>query len=92
VQHAGDYTSRPEWSSDGDSMWMRLPKFSMFNRPSLHALVALIAARSDEASSDGVHLRRADRFALSRLSSILEHPEASAIEGFRVLTGHPALA
>ena len=92
MQHAGDYTSRPEWSSDGDSMWMRLPKFSMFNRPSLHALVALIAARSDEASSDGVHLRRADRFALSRLSSILEHPEASAIEGFCVLTGHPALA
>ena len=63
-----------------------------FNRLPLHALAALIAVRSNEASSDGVDLRRADRFVPPRLSSILEIPEASALEGFCFLTGHPALA
>ena len=86
------YTTRPEWSSDGESMWMRLSKFSLFNRLSLHALAALIAVRSGEASSEGVDLRRADRFVPSRLSSILQIPEASALEGFCFLAGHPALA
>ncbi|MFX1767835.1 hypothetical protein PWP93_35730 [Paraburkholderia sp. A1RI-2L] len=86
------YTTRPDWSSDGESMWMRLSKFSLFNRLSLHALAALIAVRTDEASSEGVDLRRADRFVPSRLSSILQIPEASALEGFCFLTGHPALA
>src|SRR5258705_8174976 len=76
------YPTRPEWSSDGESMWMRLSKFSLFNRLPLHALAALITVRSDEASSDGVDLRRADRFVPSRLSSILGIPEASALDGF----------
>jgi hypothetical protein len=86
------YTTRPEWSSDGESMWMRLSKFSLFNRLSLHALAGLIAVRSDEAFSAGTDLRRADRFVPSRLARILEIPEASALEGFCFLKGHPALA
>ncbi|WP_429559508.1 hypothetical protein [Paraburkholderia youngii] len=86
------FTTRPEWSSDGETMWMRLSKFSLFNRLTQHALAALIAVRSDDASSDGVDLRRADRFVLSRLSSILQIPEASALKGFCFLTDHPALA
>ncbi|WP_143751041.1 hypothetical protein [Burkholderia sp. HI2714] len=85
------YTTRPEWSSDGESMWMRLSKFSLFNRLSLHALVGLVTVRSDEACSTGVDLRRADPFVPSRLSSILEIPEASALDGFCLFTGHPAL-
>jgi hypothetical protein len=86
------YTTRPEWSSDGESVWMRLSKFSLFNRLSLHALAGLIAIRSDEAFSAGMDLRRADRFVPSRLSSVLEIPLASAREGFCLFTGHPALA
>src|SRR5262249_22207140 len=86
------YTTRPEWSSDGESMWMRLSKFSLFNRLPLNALAALIAVRSNEASSDGLDLRRADRFVLPQLSSILEIPEASALEGFCFLTGHSSPA
>ena len=40
------YTTCPEWNSDGESMWMRLSKFSLFDRLTLHALAALIAPGS----------------------------------------------
>ena len=30
------FTSRPEWSTAGESMWMRLSKFSLCNRLTLH--------------------------------------------------------
>ena len=83
------YTTRPEWSSDGESMWMRLSKFSLFNRLSLHALAGLIAVRSDEAFSDGVDLRRADRFVPSKLSSILEDSEKFGTRGLLLFDGPP---
>lgn len=86
------YTTRPEWSSDGESMWMRLSKFSLFNRLSLHALAGLVAVRADEAFSEGVDVRRADRFVPARLTRILEIPEASTRDGFCLFNGHPALA
>lgn len=85
------YTTRPEWSSDGESMWMRLSKFSLFNRLSLHALAGLVAVRADEAFSAGVDVRRADRFVPARLTRILEIPEASTRDGFCLSNGHPAL-
>jgi hypothetical protein len=86
------YTTRPEWSSDGESMWMRLSKFSLLNRLSLHALVVLVTVRSDEAHYAGVDLRRADRFVLSRLASLLEIAHVAALDGFCLPGGHPALA
>lgn len=82
------YTARPEWSSDGESIWMRLSKFSLFNRLSLHALSILVAIRADEA----VDLRRADQFALSQLASLLDITQAAALDGFCLPSGHPALA
>lgn len=84
------YTTRPEWSSDNESMWMRLSKFSLLNRLSLHALAGLVAARSDEARSGGVDLRCADRFVLFQLASLLKIPQA--LDGFCLPTSHPALA
>ncbi|MGF6873464.1 hypothetical protein [Paraburkholderia sp. MM5477-R1] len=86
------YTTRPEWSSDGESMWMRLSKFSALNRLSLHALASLVAVRADETCCAGVDLRRADRFVSSRLCSLLEIAEAAALDGFCLPSGHPALA
>jgi hypothetical protein len=86
------YTTRPEWSCDGESMWMRLSKFSLFNRLSLHALVVLVTVRSDEAPYAGVDLRRADRFVLTRLASLLEIAHVAALDGFCLPGGHPALA
>ena len=83
------YTTRPEWSSDGESMWMRLSKFSLFNRLSLHALVVLVTVRSDEAPYAGVDLRRADRFVLTRLASLLEIAHVAALDGFCLPGGHP---
>ncbi|WP_175972080.1 hypothetical protein [Burkholderia sp. BCC0322] len=85
------YTSRPEWSSDGESMWMRLSKFSLFNRLSLHALAELVTARSGEAAPASADLRRADQFVSSRLAGLLEVPEATVLDGFCFGAGHPAL-
>jgi hypothetical protein len=45
------YTTRPEWSSAGESMWMRLSKFSLLNRLSLYSLARLIAAQPESAFS-----------------------------------------
>ncbi|MDY7804189.1 hypothetical protein [Burkholderia stagnalis] len=86
------YTARPEWSSDGESMWMRLSKFSLCNRLSLHALAVLVAVRVDEASCTGVDLRRVDRFVPSQLRNLLEIAETAALDGFCLPSGHPALA
>lgn len=71
---------------------MRLSKFSLSNRLSLHGLAGLVAVRSDETFSEGVDLRRTDRFVPCRLSSVLEIPPASARERFCLFTGHPAPA
>ncbi|MDB0543488.1 hypothetical protein LBW62_19855 [Ralstonia solanacearum] len=89
---AARYTTRPEWSSDGESMWMRLSKFSLCNRLSLRALASLVAAQSDETGCASVDLRHADRFALSRLASLLEIPHAAALAGFCLPSAHPTLA
>ncbi|MEM5373191.1 hypothetical protein V4C53_45565 [Paraburkholderia azotifigens] len=86
------YTTRPEWSSDGESMWMRLSKFSLLNRLPLHALASLVAAHTSEASGAGVDLRRADRFVPARLCSVLEIAEASVQNGFSLPSAHLALA
>ncbi|WP_320533908.1 hypothetical protein [Robbsia andropogonis] len=85
------YTTRPDWSSDGESMWMRVSKFSLFNRLPLHALASLVAVRASEASSGGVDFRRADRFVPSRLCSLLEIAEAAVPNGFCLPSAHPAL-
>jgi len=37
------YTARSEWSTDGESTWMRLAKFSLCNRLSVRQLMALFA-------------------------------------------------
>lgn len=73
-------------------MWMRLSKFSLLNRLSLHALASLVAIRADEACCAGVDLRRADRFVPSRLCSLLEIAQAAALDGFCLPSSHPALA
>jgi hypothetical protein len=72
-------------------MWMRLSKFSLCNRLSVHALANLIAVRPDEALSDGVDLRRADRFVLDKISSLLEISDASTRMGFCCFRTHAAL-
>ena len=64
------YTARPEWSSDGESMWMRLSKFSLCNRLSTAALADLFAA--DKSGTEVVDLRRANRWDLHALAAILE--------------------
>jgi len=85
------YTARPEWSSPGESMWMRLSKFSLYNRLPVHSLARLIAVRPDEALADGVDLRRADRFVVDKLADVLETSDGSARTGFCCATARPAL-
>lgn len=88
---AGDgwrYTARPEWSSTGESMWMRLAKFSLCNRLSVTALAALFALEGDSATS--IDLRRADRWDVEALAAVLEVCADDVRAGFCV--GQPPLA
>lgn len=64
------YTARPEWSSAGESMWMRLAKFSLCNRLSVKALAALFAVEQDDPIN--VDLRCADRWNAQALANVLE--------------------
>ena len=76
------FTSRPEWSSAGESMWMRLSKFSLCNQLTLHELSCLVLLPSNEISTRGADLRRADRFDQERLSDLLEASPAAVAAGF----------
>jgi hypothetical protein len=76
------FTSRPEWSSAGESMWMRLSKFSLCNQLTLHELSCLVLLPSNEISTHGADLRRADRFDQERLSDLLEVSPAAVAAGF----------
>ena len=51
------YTARPEWSSAGESLWMRLSKFSHCNRMSVAELARLLAHQGDRAAFTGIDLR-----------------------------------
>ena len=66
------FTSRPEWSTAGESMWMRLSKFSLCNRLTLHELSNLVLLPPKQIPTNGVDLRRADRFDPARLSDLLK--------------------
>ena len=69
------YTARPEWSSSGESMWMRLSKFSYCNRLSAVELVDLFGA-------DPADLRQADRWNLQALATILDISACDVQSGF----------
>ena len=45
AQQAWRYTARPGWSSPGESLWMRLSKFSLCNRLSSAELTEVFALR-----------------------------------------------
>lgn len=66
------FTSRPEWSTAGESMWMRLSKFSLCNRLTSHELSNLVLLPPKQISTNGVDLRRADRFDPVRLRDLLQ--------------------
>lgn len=83
-QPRGDwrYTARPEWSTAGESMWMRLAKFSLCNRLSVKALATLFAADAD--TTVDVDLRCADRWNAEALASVLEISADDVRAGFCV--------
>jgi hypothetical protein len=66
------FTSRSEWSTAGESMWIRLSKFSLCNRLTLHELSNLVLLPPKEIPTSGVDLRRADRFDPARLGDLLQ--------------------
>ncbi|MDR6412784.1 UNVERIFIED_ORG: hypothetical protein ABIC62_006118 [Burkholderia sp. 1595] len=76
------FTSRPEWSTAGESMWMRLSKFSLFNRLTLHELSNLVLLPLKEIPTNGVDLRRADRFDPARLGDLLAVSPTDVIAAF----------
>ena len=61
-------------------MWMRLAKFSLCNRLSLRALAVLFVVDGDDAAS--VDLRRAVRWKLETLATVLEISAVDVRAGF----------
>ena len=72
ARRAWRYTARPRWSSAGESIWMRLSKFSLCNRMSVAELAELFSLRDVEGSSDAVDLRRISRWNQQALASTLD--------------------
>lgn len=68
------YTARPRWSSAGESIWMRLSKFSLCNRLSVTELVDLFSLRDENGgcSSGPADLRCIGRWNREALASTLE--------------------
>jgi len=48
------YTTRSEWSTDGESTWMRLAKFALCNRLPVRELMALFALDPGHAGGLGL--------------------------------------
>ena len=75
------YTTRPEWSSAGESLWMRLSKFSHCNRMSVVELARLFARQDDRAALTGIDLRCMAAWMSEAIASLLEisaeHVQAS---------------
>ena len=61
AQQAWRCTARPGWSSPGESLWMRLSKFSLCNRLSSAELTELFALRDANGLYMAVDLRRKER-------------------------------
>ena len=66
------YTARPEWSSAGESLWMRLSKFSHCNRMSVAELARLFARQDDRAAFTGIDLRCMTAWVTGSIASRLE--------------------
>lgn len=66
------YTARPKWSSTGESLWMRLSKFSHCNRMSVAELAILFARQDDRQVLTGIDLRCMSAWATESIALRLE--------------------
>jgi len=74
------YTTRSEWSTDGESTWMRLAKFALCNRLPVRELMALFAL--DPGHAGGLGLLQADAWDLPSLRSVLGITASTVQRGF----------
>jgi hypothetical protein len=83
-RHDWRYTARAQWSSAGESLWMRLSKFSLCNRLSVVELTRLFTSRDGAASSrsDDGDLRRMGRWDCRALAHHLEISVEDVQRGF----------
>lgn len=65
------YTARPEWSSTGESLWMRLSKFSHCNRLSVAELARLFARQDEREALTGIDLRSMTPWVTEAIASLL---------------------
>ncbi|MCK6372778.1 MAG: hypothetical protein L6Q69_01595 [Zoogloea sp.] len=78
------YTARPEWSSPGESIWMRLSKFSFCNRMSVAEIARLFAADDGTAGTATMDLRIAVRWDLAALAKFMETSPRDVLDAFCV--------
>lgn len=76
------YTTRPAWSTAGESLWMRLSKFSLFNRMCAAELGRLFTHQDGPASAAAIDLRFHARWNLAALVRVLQITEDDALEAF----------
>lgn len=76
------YTARPRWSSAGESLWMRLSKFSLCNRMGVAELGRLFTRQDEPASRAALDLRCHARWDLDALAKVMEIAADEAIDAF----------
>jgi len=76
------YTARPEWSSTGESLWMRLSKFSHCNRVSVAELARLFARQDDREALTGIDLRCIAAWATESIATRLEISAEDVLASF----------
>lgn len=82
LEDSWHYTARPEWSSVGESMWMRLSKFSHCNRLSVNELTVLFGADHAGAESVARDLRQGKPWDLAAIATLLGVSGADVLHGF----------
>ncbi len=76
------HTVRNEWSSQGESAWMRLSKFSLYNRLFLSELLALFARRPTSSLTHGADLRLLACVTPDRMARILAMSSEAVRDSF----------
>lgn len=85
------YCTRPQWSTPGESAWMRLAKFSWCNHLTLHQMMQLFA-KMPAHSLSGADVRRADRIRDTHFHETFGLPATSLQFAFCVDEQHHLLA
>ncbi len=86
------HTVRNDWSSDEESAWIRVAKFSLYNQLFLSDLLHLFASRDTSSKPEALDLRCASTVSLTRMGRVLQVSPETLVAGFCVEAPMPVLS